>query len=358
MHAFAFRKFHKTMFSLFLALLFLTALMGSAFALDGKGTTSIRQPAICYDENGRQFTGTFDSEKQQYLLGNESLGLYVFSLQGKNYYSGANGVPMYSADNVFGNTPEEREAEYGKGAALLRSLESIRRYYRNAYDVKADPYLVGLYNDTYDSGRNSFATDDILWNGEILPPGTLVGIISIGTEVDPTDTDRLAHEYMHRVEDYETNLVYRGESGSIMEAYADIFGEFVEEGLSGQSPDWVHSGERNLKNPAATSCPAVYRGENYQSAILADNGAVHQNSTVLSHAVYLMWNGIDGNQYRKIDSQTLGRLLLNAMRSFQMTETLPQCASAIYQSARTMGLTRTQRFCVAEALELVGLPVR
>lgn len=316
------------------------------------------EAAICYDADGRQFTGAYNPATKQYLLGNESLGLYVFSLEGKNYYAGANGVAITSEDNIFGNTEAERKMEYGKAVQMYRTLETIRRYYKKAYGAEGDKYLIGMYNDSYDSGNNSFATDDILWKGDVLPVGTAVGVISIGTEQDPSAIDLLAHEYMHRVEQSKVGLLYRGEPGTIMEAYSDVFGEVVEAGITGRRPDWVHNGVRDLVHPTVHGYPEVYKGQYYVSNVTADNGAVHKNSTVLGHAAYLMYNGIDGTSSKRIDTQTLAKLWLKAMDKFNARETLPQCAAAIFETAQDMDLTRSQVNCVAEAFKAAGLPVR
>lgn len=316
------------------------------------------EAAICYDANGKQLTGSYNEKLKKYILGNESQNLYIFSMDGKNYYAGANGTYLDSDDNIFGNAPSEKEREYDKGTQLYRTMETIRRYYKNAYGVTADKYLIAMYNDAYDNGNNSFATDDILWTGELLPVGTVVGVISIGFRQDPTSIDLLAHEYMHRVEQNMVGLLYRGESGSIMEAYSDVFGELAEAGISGKAPDWVHNGVRDLVNPTVHGYPATYKGQYYVTGQGDDNGAVHKNSTVLSHAAYLMWYGIDGTASRRIDSATLARLWLNALKRFSPNETFEQCAKTIYDTALSMDLSANQRACVAEAFKRAGLPVR
>lgn len=356
------RNFYKTVLSLLLVLVMAATLALSAFAATEREpkvtSTAGYEAAICFDAGGRQFTGTYSDVRQKYVLGNESLGLYVMSLEGKNYYAGANGVPLYSDDAIFGNTEEEKARDYAKGVKMFRTLETIRRYMSRVYKVDADEYLIGLYNDAYDSGNNSFATDDILWSGDVLPVGTIVGIISIGTNEDPTDIDMLAHEYMHRVEQNMTTLQYRGEPGAIMEAYSDIFGELVESGLSQEAPDWIHNEERNLKNPSSEGYPTKYKGLNYLSGTLRDNGGVHRNSTVLSHAAYLMWNGIDGKQSMRIGTETLGKLFLNALEQFEPNVTFQKAAFTIYKTAHTMGLSRDQVECVAQAFKYAELPVR
>lgn len=356
------RNFYKTVLSLLLVFVMTVTLAVSAFAATERApkveSTAGYEAAICFDGSGRQFTGTYSDVRQKYVLGNESLGLYVMSLEGKNYYAGANGVPLFSDDNVFGNTADEKEREYDKGVRMFRTLETIRRYVLRVYGEKGDEYLIGLYNDAYDSGNNAFATDDILWTGEVLPVGTIVGIVSVGTSEDPEDVDLLAHEYMHRVFTNVNALTYRNEPGAIVEAYSDIFAELIEAGLTKEAPDWIHNEDRNLKNPASKGFPSQYKGLNYLSATLRDNGGVHRNSTVLSHAAYLMWNGIDGDRSMRIGTDTLGKLLMKAFEQFDPNVTYQQAADTIYKTARDMGLSRDQVECVALAFKDVQLPVR
>ncbi|MBQ8083343.1 MAG: M4 family metallopeptidase [Clostridia bacterium] len=357
------RNFYKPVLAVLLVLVMVGTLAVSSFAATTTAnkveSLDVYEESICFDVNRRQFTGTYNKTQKRYLLGNESLGLFVMSLEGKNYYAGANGVPLFSDDNVFGNTDEEKARDYDKGIQMFRTLETIRRYVRSTYGQQGDEYLVGLYNDAYDNGNNAFATDDILWSGEVLPAGTIVGIISIGTNEDPADLDMLAHEYMHRVVTNMIDLTYRGESGAIMEAYSDIFAELIEAGLSKEAPDWIHNEERNLKDPSSKGYPSKYRGLNYLSATLRDNGGVHRNSTVLSHAAYLMWNGIDGKKKEmRIDTATLGKLWMRSLEQFGPNVTFQEAASTIYQTARRMGLSRDQVECVALAFKHVQLPVR
>ena len=56
-------------------------------------------------------------------------------------------------------------------------------------------------------------------------------------------TELVAHEYMHSVERAISGMLYAGESGAIMEAYSDLFGEILEDYNDGNldgSCDWVH----------------------------------------------------------------------------------------------------------------------
>ena len=87
------------------------------------------------------------------------------------------------------------------------------------------------------------------------------------------------------------------EPGALAEAYADIFGEIIEDwaddGEFNDSCDWV-SDVRNFVDPSKgedISYPVSYQGEGWwdeeDTSSLNDYGGVHVNSTVISHAAYL-----------------------------------------------------------------------
>lgn len=122
--------------------------------------------------------------------------------------------------------------------------------------------------------------------------------------------DVVAHEFTHGVVDYASSLLYYGESGALHEAWADIFGCAVEARTMGVT-DWVggtvfsENLQRSLADPASRE---IVPGRPYPAHVdemvtpddpllgevyAADNGAVHWNCTVVSHAFYLLAEGQD-----------------------------------------------------------------
>lgn len=163
-------------------------------------------------------------------------------------------------------------------------------------------FVTVLERNGYDDNDGDIVAviDDILYdNNAYSASWSDKTIICIGTN-QAISTDLVAHEYMHSVEKSISNMVYRGESGAIMEGYSDIFGEIVEDwindGLDGDC-DWIH-GHRNMHNPVKvfdydflSFYPATYKGFGYVDPIensAYDHGAVHHNSTVISHAANYM----------------------------------------------------------------------
>lgn len=172
----------------------------------------------------------------------------------------------------------------------------------------------------------------------------------------------VAHEYTHSVEQSISGMVYKGESGAIMEAYSDLFGELVEDYSKGTLDgdcDWrfqakfegTYNHSRDLKNPHDTGNP-VRVGERTSNQVKFDEK--HHYSTVVSHAAYLMTT-LSGNTISNLTMEELAQLW------YQTMLTLPSNCSFIVlrrhmeMTAKMMGLTAQKQECVSAAFEQVGI---
>ncbi len=125
--------------------------------------------------------------------------------------------------------------------------------------------------------------------------------------------DTVGHEFTHCVVDATADLVGMGESGAVNEAFADIFGTAIgfyadkdtnyQHGESKVIPGSNGRVTRDLSDP---SLVVMHFDENgiqesvrvpdnwsmyWQDPNNFDNGGVHINSTIMSHAFYLMSEG-------------------------------------------------------------------
>jgi bacillolysin len=141
--------------------------------------------------------------------------------------------------------------------------------------------------------------DGIMVYGEGLPPqftdgaGRHWNFLSGGLDV-------IAHELTHGVTDYSSRLIYRGESGALNEAFSDIMATAAEfyfqpRGDGPMRADYLMGedvvtpgGLRSLQEPAAFGDPDHYT-KRFRGT--ADNGGVHTNSTIVTHAFYLAIEG-------------------------------------------------------------------
>jgi thermolysin len=139
--------------------------------------------------------------------------------------------------------------------------------------------------------------EGVMYYGDGLPPSvTLAGhrwnYLAGGLDV-------VAHELMHGVTDYTSQLIYQGQSGALNEAFSDIMATAVEFYAQPDKADYLAGedvitpgGIRSIQNPVEYGDPDHAVDEYYGPA---DNGGVHINSTITSHAYYL---AIEGGQHR------------------------------------------------------------
>jgi thermolysin len=112
--------------------------------------------------------------------------------------------------------------------------------------------------------------------------------------------DVVAHEWTHGVIDFTSRLIYRDEPGALNEAFADIMGAAVEfyhfpVGTGRDQADWLIAEDstlrapgflRSLNNPSATGFPDHYSLRR-SIGTAVDDGGVHFNMTIATHAFYL-----------------------------------------------------------------------
>lgn len=244
-----------------------------------------------------------------------------------------------------------------EGVKLLADLQTTQAFYENIIGISE--IAPGIRVDAiYDGSKwldqeNAFCT----CQGDLNMDNILLRFMKDNS----MELCTIAHEYTHAVEGTRSNMYYQGESGAIMEALSDIFGEMVEAWERKQQenvpvPDWKHH-DRNIKDPTASDNPKIYNGNNWtntkNTSDLNDKGGVHNNSTVLSHAAYLMFN--DGSDMDKLNIDELSDLWYVAMLMMPQNCTFKECRALVEQAAKIIGLTEAQRANVAAAFDEVGV---
>lgn len=116
--------------------------------------------------------------------------------------------------------------------------------------------------------------------------------------------DIVAHELTHGVTQYESDLVYKNQSGAINESFSDIWGEFIDltnkKGTDTAAVRWLIGEDisgrpegnvlRNMKNPPQFKQPDRL-GSPYYNTGWGDHGGVHTNSGVGNKTAYLITDG-------------------------------------------------------------------
>lgn len=284
-----------------------------------------------------------------YVMSDASRGLIVYTL---NYQSSGDGsgidrrkaTLVESVDKIFGNTEAEIALEYEKGATLLQNAIFIHDYYDNLNFIPWLDTVRLYYNDGFYKGKNALGG---------VSSGA--GVVSMGWKTGVECIDTVAHEYTHFVSRNIVNWNGSNESDAMNEAMSDLFGELIESSYNSNAanmtvePDWVH-GNRNMITPSLNGYPTRVTDPNNGGEDFS-----HGYSTVITHAAYLMWNGIDENSTKKISTDDLAKLWYRSMLMMPSDCNFVECRTLVELAASSMKLSDSQKRCVSEAFDAVGI---
>ena len=137
--------------------------------------------------------------------------------------------------------------------------------------------------------------------------------------------DVVAHEWTHGVTDFTSELIYRDESGALNEAFSDIMGASAEfyyqpAGSGRDQADWLMAEDvylaspgylRSLSDPGSKGHPDHYTRRQFIGTD-TDDGGVHFNLTIATHAFYLAVAG-GRNRTSGISVQGIGSANIERM---------------------------------------------
>jgi bacillolysin len=242
--------------------------------------------------------------------------------------------------------------------------------------------------DAYDYYKNVLGLTSFDGNGHPInisirynPDGGLAGAIGDGYNNAYWDSDAqqfafgdagkldaaldiVAHEYTHAVVSYAVgdgdSPLSGDESGSLNEAYADIMGSLIEgktgtdRWLMGEDSDFPGGPLRNLADPTSINTAYGPYRENYADRYTGtgDAGGEHINSTIFSHAAYLMMTDpatadITEDQWAMVYYHSLYRLSPGA--------TFTDGRAAVLDTAIAYGFTPAQQAAITNAFDQVGI---
>ncbi len=277
------------------------------------------------------------------------------SLQGAIIIEDAQGRTSLDTAPVTSNDANNWTNANAVSAAY--GLSEAYDYFFTRHDVE---HLVGA-NESIKAIVN-FGTN---YNGSFWQPD--LKLIVLGNAQNyAASLDIIAHELSHALVNKTARLIYENQSGALNEAFADIFGEAAEASSFG-STDWLMGSQlsqptRNLANPAAINIPTTTRPypANMTQYIKADDsfldsfanrdfGGVHFNSTIISHAFYILASSIGLFDAEKIFYHTL---------AFQLTrysQFIDARLGAIVSAEKIFGTNSTQALATANAFTSVGI---
>jgi thermolysin len=169
--------------------------------------------------------------------------------------------------------------------------------------------------------------------------------------------DVVAHELTHGVTAFSSNLGESNEAGALNEAFSDMMGTSVEFSVKGASANYlmgenltsaiIAGFQRSLSDPLSLGTP-----DNYSIRLTdsQDNGEVHANSTIASHAFYL---AIEGGTNRTSRLAVTG---VGAANRDQIEKTFYRGFTQLLTSGATFSQARAATIQAARDLYGAGSP--
>lgn len=179
--------------------------------------------------------------------------------------------------------------------------------------------------------------------------------------------DIINHEYGHSVLRSATRTIKlskNSHAGAINEAYADTMAVIVDNCIN---PDWISSPKkakdnRNLADPHKSNNSrggtSKQIGDKYYrnpNDLAGDFGGVHDNSTILSHASYLMMTGIKGTDATTLNGVQTAKLWYETIKLISHDDISFYEFGYLMSMVAKETLSDSQYQCVKEALTYVGV---
>lgn len=211
-----------------------------------------------------------------------------------------------------------------KSVTLMANISEVYDYYLKELKLKGfdnkNSYVYAIINDNIGTDGTPNRTNAY----SIAKKGVETAIISFGVD-NEIEFDTVAHEYTHSVMNSILEIGSSGETGALKEAYADIMGEIIERDTS-----WTH-GKRVISNPTSAKLPDYYKGAYWgdTNPKADDKGHIHNNSTVISHAAYLMYN-------KGMCFADLAQIWYYSMNYLEKDSDFKDCRDAVLKSAKKL----------------------
>jgi len=294
---------------------------------------------------------TSDSSDDIYLFYDYSRNIYYYDAQHTvldraTYRDSCN--LLSGTDTIFGDGVESEQ----KAVSLYEKLSIVYDFYKEY--VKITSYdnngglIIALVDENYQNGYNAYNWGPDVWYNE------LTTFLAFGSNrTYHKQLDIVGHEFTHAVQHATVSggVACEKETGALMEAYSDVMGEIIELHSTGTS-NWCISNLRNISDPSNTGDPEIYHGENWYTKWQTDDDNsiyVHQNSTVMSHALYKMYSrGL-------CSAEDMAVFLYKAWQHMTATGDFQQYSNCLFLAATEMNMRDQQREIISTALKEAGI---
>ncbi|SHJ57126.1 Zn-dependent metalloprotease [Hathewaya proteolytica DSM 3090] len=294
------------------------------------------------------------SNKVEYMLEDMKRNIRICDAHGAEIFK--NDIYQSSSKNEW--TEEQISA--------MANMKDIYEYYLNTFDrISYDDAWTKITGNNIRIYLNTGIENNAYWDStrKLIAMGKGDGDrfkeISLAAAEDV-----LCHEFTHAIVGYETNLgeINKGLPGIINEAYADIFACFYDSNKKGYK-DWIvgedicsGKGIRDVSDPNSLGDCAEFNGKYFQDYSNPeyytkgnDFGGVHQNSTIISHAAYLMYkNGIG---FERLQSLWYESLCLG----YEVHSDFWDVRVNVIQAAKNLGFSKAEIGIIEQSFKQVNV---
>ncbi len=267
-------------------------------------------------------------------------------------------VDIYGKDTKL-SPVESNSVDFTNSKAVTLMKEA-----QNIYDFFLEKFTrVGFDNN---NGSISLVANDTegAYSSDIAQ-STPSAMLVFGNDNELT-TELIAHEYLHSVERSISGMLYDGESGAIMEAYSDLFGEIIEDYHDGNlngNCDWIHHAQeelgynhsRNIKNPNESDNPSKIGEETrpFWLRLFIAKDEVHHCSTIISHVAYIMTTTQGNSTSLTVDE--LMNLWYRTLFTLPSNCTFSNLRESMILTATNMGFSVEKVRRVSSAFSMAGV---
>jgi thermolysin len=293
-------------------------------------------------------------------------------------------IPTVDAHAYIGWTYDYYFKRYGRRGLdnrdrpILTLVNGLRR--ENGADASIPPDLFGLFVvNAFWCGACGPAGVGLMYFGNGFPGNLVFQSTGQNWSYLAGSLDVAAHELTHAVTESTSNLIYLNEAGALNEAFSDIMGTSVEffyqpvgSGL-GQADFLI--GEDSVRTPSGAGLqgirsmvsPIAFGDPDHYSIRFtgtSDNGGVHINCTIPTHAFFLAvaggTNRVSGQSVTGVGIANMEQMEKVFYRAFTLlmpaNSTFSTARAATIQAARDLyGATGPVVNAVTQAWTAVGV---
>jgi Zn-dependent metalloprotease len=241
-------------------------------------------------------------------------------------------------------------------------------FQRNSLDGHGMSLIATVHFATVDASGRFIPLSNAFWNGRQMVYGDGDGIVY---QRFTRSLEVVGHEMTHCLQSFTSNLNYTGQSGSLNEHFADVFGMLVRQWKNGEKAEqasWVvgadllvpsatRRGVRDMAQPGTAYANDADLGKDPQPDHMSnfytgklDRGGVQINSGIPNRAFYLTAVAIGGNAW-----EVAGRIWYDVLMRIPPTSQFQDCAKLTVEEATGHGATAKK--AVKAAWKKVGITV-